>query len=244
VFASCPGTPEALQPENAPSALYNGMLAPLFPFGLAGALFYQGESNVGTAESYAARMTAMIRDLRTRFGQGQFSFYYAELAGFRGGDGWPRLREAQARVLSEPVTGMSPTIDIGEAEDIHPRNKQEVGRRLAILALKGHYGRAELVAAGPTLLRVEIRGRICRVHFDCAAGLCTKDGEPVRGFEVAANDLLFKPATAHIEGACVVVESQEVPKPAALRYAFRDYLELNLVNEAGFPARPFRTDAG
>ncbi|HWO08625.1 MAG TPA: sialate O-acetylesterase, partial [Polyangiaceae bacterium] len=140
VFESFPAPPLALAQQHTPAALFHGMTAPLIPFALRGAIWYQGESNVGEPERYSALMRALIRDYRTRWGQGQFPFYYVQLANFRASSGWPRLREAQTEALSEPATGMVVTLDIGDPDDIHPRNKREVGRRLALLARAHGYG--------------------------------------------------------------------------------------------------------
>ncbi len=242
VFASYPATPEPLQPQNGPSALFNGMIAPLVPMGIAGALFYQGESNAEAFAEYRRRFTALIRDWRTQFGQGQFPFYYVQLAAYAASAAWPRLREAQAEVASEPGTAMACTLDIGERGDIHPRNKRDVGRRLAALALHHHYGRSDVVASGPCLSHVEIRGGTAWVHFKAAEGLTTQGGASPSGFELAASDLVFHPAVARIHGQTVSLESGRVRLPVAVRYAFKDFLEVNLVNAAGLPAQPFRTD--
>lgn len=242
VFASYPPPPPPLQPQNAPAALYNGMLAPLVPFGLRGALFYQGEENTWTASTYAPRFAAMIRDFRARFEQGPLPFYFVELAGFRAHDGWPRLREAQAAALAEPATGMASAIDIGDPNDIHPRNKLEVGRRLAALALSGTYGKAGVPCSGPVLATLSLRGRECRFDFTHAEGLRTSDGAAVRAFEVAGPSGEFVDAPARIEGEAVIVTSPNDAPIRAVRYAFRDYADVNLVNGAGLPARPFRTD--
>lgn len=242
VFATYPPPPPALQPQNAPAALWNGMIAPLVPFGIAGALFYQGESNVDAHADYRRRFLALIRDWRSQFGQGQFPFLYAQLAGFGGTDAWALLREAQADARSEPATAMACTIDLGDRNDIHPRNKLEVGRRLARLALREHYGLESVAAHGPRLSKLEIRGRDAIVRLSHADGLATSDGSPARGFEMAGRDGVFHPAAAHIESASVRLTSDRVARPHAVRYAFHDFVDVNLVNAAGLPAEPFRTD--
>jgi sialate O-acetylesterase len=243
VFATYPPPPPALQPQNAPAALWNGMIAPLVPFGIAGALFYQGESNVDVHAEYRRRFVAMIRDWRSQFGQGQFPFFYAQLAGFGATDAWALLREAQSDARTEPATGMACTIDIGDENDIHPRNKLEVGRRLARLALRDHYARHSVVAQGPSLSRLEIRGHEAVVHLSSAEGLASSDGGAVRGFELAGRDGAFHPAAARIEASSVHLSSESVARPHAVRYAFHDFVDVNLVNAAGLPAEPFRTDA-
>ena len=242
VFASFPPPPRPLTLEQAPGALYNGMLAPLIPYGIRGAIWYQGESNVDTWQSYRDRFGAFIADLHTRFLQGQFPFYCVQLANYVASDAWPRLREAQAETSLEPARGMAVAIDIGEAHDIHPPNKQEVARRLALLALAETYG-LNVECRGPALKRAEISAGKCRVCFAHAAGLCTANGAvSITGFELAGADQRFFAAEARIDGEAVIVESAAVPLPCAIRYAFRDNPEVNLVNAAGLPAVPFRTD--
>jgi sialate O-acetylesterase len=242
VFESLPHPPLALAQHNAPAALFNGMVAPLIPYAIRGALWYQGESNVDRHESYRALMLALVRDFRTRWGQGQFPFYYVQLANFAASPAWPRLREAQAEVASEPETGMVVTLDIGEAGDIHPRDKQEVGRRLALWARARTYGESSLAHEGPRLTRVRIEGSVARVQFAHAEGLTTDDGKAPRGFTLAGADGRHVPAQARIEDGDVLLDATEVPAPAAVRYAFVDTLEPNLCNTARLPAAPFRTD--
>jgi sialate O-acetylesterase len=221
------------------------MIAPLLPYGIRGFLWYQGENNVEQYRTYRERLVALIRDWRTHFGQGTLPFLLVQLAGFRASDTWPYLREAQAQVCSEPLVSMASAIDIGEADDIHPRNKQAVGHRLARIALNEVYGHAELVCHGPHAERIEIGGRRVRVYYRHAAGLATADrSDDVKGFELAGKDGQFKAATAHIDGETVIVEARGVEHPVALRYAWHDYAELNLVNGVGLPATPFRTDGG
>lgn len=242
VFATFPGKPLPLQPQNAPSALYNGMLAPLSSLGIRGMIFYQGESNAPAPETYRTRFGAMIQALRECFAQGPFPFYFVELAGFREHQGWPRIREAQAATLSLPETGMASAIDLGDPNDIHPRNKLEVGRRLALLARARTYGESVGPLHGPVAAQIDLGGASCRVRFTEADGLRSSDGAPVRGFELAGQDGVFCAADARIEGECVLVSSPQIAAVAALRYAFRDYVDVNLINAAGLPARPFRTD--
>jgi sialate O-acetylesterase len=242
VFESLPVPPLALAQQNAPAALFHGMLAPLIPYAIRGALWYQGESNVQRHASYRALQVALLRDLRTRWGQGQFPFYYVQLANFTASPTWPLLREAQAQAASEPETGMVVTLDIGDEADIHPTNKQEVGRRLALWARARTYGEPSLAHEGPTLRRVRIEGSLARVRFAHAEGLGTSDGEAPRGFTLAGSDGRHEPAMARIDGDEIVLSSEKVPAPAAVRYAFVDTLRANLCNAAGLPAAPFRTD--
>jgi sialate O-acetylesterase len=242
VFRTFPAPPAVLARQNAPTALYNGMIAPLIPFGLRGAVWYQGESNAEQHRTYRQRFTALIRDYRTRWAAGTFPFYFVQLAGFRDSPAWPYLREAQADTLSEPATGMAVAIDIGEPHDIHPCNKQEVGRRLALIALADAY-RADLECSGPLLDRVEVSGRMVRIHFSHATGLRTRGGSPTAtGFELSGEDGVFHPAEARLDGETVILGAAAVPAPRAVRYAWVDYPEVNLYNGAGLPAVPFRTD--
>jgi sialate O-acetylesterase len=242
VFQTAPAAPLALALHNAPASLFNGMIAPLLPCALRGVIWYQGESNVGRAEQYRALQVALIRDWRTRFGQGQFPFYLVQLANFRAAGDWPRLREAQAQALSEPMTGMALAIDVGDPLDIHPRNKQEVARRLSLLARAHCYGERELEAQGPRVASFELQGALARVRWSHARGLSTRDGGAVRGFELAGRDGLFQAAAARIVGEEIWVESPAVSEPCALRYGWADDPDVNLQNAAGLPAEPFRSD--
>jgi sialate O-acetylesterase len=244
VFESFPAPPLALAQQHSPAALFQGMTAPLIPYAIRGALWYQGESNVAGHARYRDQMRALICDYRTRWGQGQFPFLYVQLASFRATEGWPRLREAQAEALSEPATGMVVTLDVGDPDDIHPRNKREVGRRLALLARARVYGEPELVHEGPRSLGVDIVGPSARVRFANAAGLGTSDGQPPRGFTLAGADGQHWPAHAVIEGDAVLLTHPRVAAPRAVRYAFSDAPSVNLQNAAGLPAWPFRTDMG
>jgi sialate O-acetylesterase len=242
VFESFPRPPLALAQQNAPATLFHGMLAPLIAYAIRGALWYQGESNVDRHASYRGLQVALMRDLRTRWGQGQFPFYYVQLANFTASPAWPLLREAQAQAASEPEAGMVVTLDIGDEADIHPTNKQEVGRRLALWARARTYGESSLAHEGPRLERVRIEGALARVRFVHAEGLATSDGEAPRGFTLAGSDGRHEPATARIDGHEVVLSSEKVPAPCAVRYAFVDTLRANLRNGVGLPAAPFRTD--
>jgi len=242
VFQSAPAAPLALALQNAPASLFHGMVAPLVPYALRGAIWYQGESNTARSAQYQALLVALIRDWRTRFGQGQFPFYLVQLANFRAAGDWPRLREAQAQALSEPETGMALSLDIGEALDIHPKNKQEVGRRLSLLARARCYGERELIAEGPRVAQVDIRGQQVRVRFSSARGLRTSDGAAVRGFAIAGATGAFEAARAQIVGEEVWLECPSIRQPCAVRYAWADDPHVNLQNAAGLPAEPFRSD--
>ncbi len=228
-------------PQYRLGALYNGMIAPLLPFGIRGALWYQGESNVEQRGLYRESMIAMVRNWRESFGCGQFPFYFVQLASYAGGSSWPYLREAQEQALSEPNTGLVTALDIGDPNDIHPRNKQEVGRRLAMLALARCYDRPEFACDGPRLRQVEIHGNIAKVLLDFADGL-TSAGEVITGFELAGKDGVYHSANATIDGNSVLVTCSNVQCPLNVRYAWSDAPNVNLRNAAGLPALPFRTD--
>lgn len=233
--------PEVSNP-NQPTLLYNAMVHPFIPFSLRGALWYQGESNRGQGLAYQERMQVLIEGWRGLWPLGDFPFLYVQLAPFRYGSN-PHLLaeiwEAQRRVLALPNTGMAVTTDIGNLADIHPRNKQEVGRRLALWALANTYGRDDLVYSGPLVSRAEPDAEGLRLHFDHAAGLASRDGRPLDWFELAGPDGAFHPARARIDGRTLVLFSLNVPAPAQARFAWDELAEPNLVNGAGLPASPF-----
>ena len=244
IFQTHPAAPPELDGQNSPTALFNGMIAPLVPYGLRGFIWYQGEANVLAHAGYRDRFTAMIRDWRTRWGEGTLPFYFVQLASFTENSGWPYLREAQSATLAEPETGMAVAIDIGEIHNIHPRNKQEVGHRLALLARTQTYGEKNLVSSGPSFTRSEISGNTIRIRWNSATGLRPHDNsKPVTGFELAGADGQYHPAEARIEGETIVVTSSVVLMPQTVRYAWIDYPVVNLENSAGLPAAPFRTDS-
>ena len=229
-----------------PSSLFNGMIHPLAPYALRGVLWYQGESDAGEASGYGRLFAAMIADWRAQFRQGDMPFYWVQLPNFRyradpAGNQWALLREAQARALSLPATGQAVTIDIGEPDNIHPRNKQEVGRRLALIARAKIYGITG-DCSGPVFSGAVREGSAMRVHFTFAEGGLTAAGKPLQSFELAGADHRFFPAAAMIAAEAVVVRSPEVPAPVAVRYAWRNDPEANLFNGAGLPATPFRSD--
>ncbi len=232
---------------DIPSALFNGMIHPLLRSPIKGAIWYQGEANTGDPSGYAVKFPLMISDWRVHFRQGYFPFHFVQLANFGAPselpsqDGWPLLREAQAATLRFPDTGMAVAIDVGEALDIHPQNKQAVGHRLALQALAASYGKS-LEASGPVYRKQEIRVGALVIHFDHSTGLTTSDGQPPRSFAIAGADRRFHLARAAIEGNTVVLSSDAVPAPVAARYAFADSPVVNLVNAAGLPACPFRSD--
>jgi sialate O-acetylesterase len=232
--------------QNNPSVLYNAMIAPLVPFAIRGAIWYQGESNAGRAYQYRTLFPIMIRDWRRAWGS-TFPFYFVQLANWHANKAepdesdWAELREAQLMTLREPQTGMAVIIDVGDAVELHPRNKLDVGRRLAQWALASTYGR-KIVPSGPLFDRYTIDGDKVRIHFKYSDGLKTIDGGPVKGFAIAGDDRRFVWADARIDGDAVVVSSSKVSKPVAVRYGWADNPVVNLYNKAGLPASPFRTD--
>jgi sialate O-acetylesterase len=228
-----------------PAGLYNGMIAPLVPYALGGALWYQGESNADYPEEYTALFSAMIRQWRVEWGR-DFPFYFVQIANFNGNAAdrapgqWAWLRDAQARTLALPATGMAVTIEIGTPGDIHPKNKQDVGRRLALIARHDLLGEP-VEFSGPQLARSEPAGAGLRLSFTHAAGL-NSGGQPPSGFAVAGEDRVFHPAEARIEGEAIVVTSTAVARPVAVRYGWSNAPAATLRNGAGLPAAPFRSD--
>ncbi len=250
-LASMPPQPQApawMNNPNAPTVLYNGMIAPIVPFGIRGAIWYQGESNAGRAYQYRELFPLMITNWRQDWGLGDFPFLFVQLANFMatkdepGDSAWAELREAQTMTLDLPHTGMATIIDIGEANDIHPKNKQDVGKRLALWALANTYGQT-IVYSGPLYKSMEIKDNKIVLHFDCLGGGLVAQGDgPLKGFAIAGKDRKFVWADAKIQGDTVVVSSDKVTEPAAVRYAWADNPVCNLYNKADLPASPFRTD--
>jgi len=232
---------------SLPTQLYNGMIHPLRHARLRGVIWYQGENNLVRAFEYRTLFQTLIRDWRRTFDLPDLAFHFVQLAncGKRfpdpAGSGWAELREAQALALQLPHTGMATAIDVGE-EDIHPKNKRDVGQRLARTALRHVYGRQEIAAAGPTYRRMTIAGDAVRIEFDDAVGGLVARGDKVCGFAVAGEDKVFHWADARLAGDAVLVSSPHVSKPVAVRYGWADNPEVNLYNGAGLPAFPFRTD--
>ncbi len=233
---------------NTLSILYDNMITPLVPAALRGAIWYQGESNAANAARYRRLFPLMIRDWRRAFRHEALPFFFVQLANYMAAQkepvesGWAELREAQTQTLSEPHTGMAVTIDIGEAGDIHPRNKKDVGRRLAFAALAQVYG-LPVVPSGPLYRSHRVEGGAIRVEFKYAeGGLKTSDGAPPKAFAIAGADGKFEWAEAVIDGATVVVRSDRVREPVAVRYAWANNPAVNLYGSTGLPASPFRTD--
>lgn len=244
-----PRLPYGPEHPHAPAGLYNAMIAPLIPYGLQGAIWYQGESNAGRAYQYRTIFPAMIKNWRNDWGQGDFSFLFVQLANFMevkeepADSAWAELREAQLMTLDLPNTGMAVIIDIGEANNIHPKNKQDVGRRLALWALAKNYGK-DVVYSGPLYKTMNVEGNKAVLSFEhVGGGLVAGGGGPLKGFAIAGADRKFIWADAKIEGDKVIVSSNEVSAPAAVRYAWADNPVCNLYNAEGLPASPFRTDS-
>jgi sialate O-acetylesterase len=236
--------------NDAPTLAFNGMVQPLRPLRMRGVLWYQGESNVPRAARYAGAFQHLISDWRRQWRQGAMPFYFVQLAAFLplanntlAGSAWAELRDAQRQALALPRTGMVVATDVGDAGDIHPRNKQAVAERLVRLALRGVHGR-DVVASGPVWHGLRTRGRRIELDFAHAeGGLRAREGAALQGFAVADASRRFVPAQARIVGSRVQVWSDEVAAPVAVRYGWVDNpQESNLVNGTVLPASPFRTD--
>ncbi|HEX8186801.1 MAG TPA: sialate O-acetylesterase [Pyrinomonadaceae bacterium] len=246
-----PPVPDALREYRVASSIYDGMIEPLIPFPVRGAFWYQGESNEARAEQYGILLPTMIRAWRERWGQGDFPFGIVQLPNYRdprpepADEAWSHIREAQRRTArSTKNAGLIVTIDVGEAHDIHPKNKLDVGRRMARWALADVYGRGA-TATGPMFGRMKVAGSKIVLTFDEAgAGLRIRDGDRLQEFAVAGADRRWHWAEARIVGRDKVeVWSADVPRPVAARYAFNNNPRRpNLTNETGLPAAPFRTD--
>jgi len=239
------GLPEhPLLKADKPTSIYNAMIAPLVPFGIRGAIWYQGESNNGEGMLYTEKMKALIGSWRRLWAQGDFPFLFVQLAPYRYNrpEALPGIWEAQQASLSIPNTGMAVITDIGNVTDIHPRNKSEVGRRLSLWALSKTYGVKDLVYSGPLYKSSRIEGSKIIVNFDHAEGLKTLNNNPVSWFTIAGDDKKFVAAKAEIVGSTIVVSADGITQPAAARFAWNEVAEPNLANGAGLPASPFRTD--
>ena len=229
--------------RNQPAGLYNGLIHPLEPFALAGFLWYQGEGNCERADEYGLLFRTMIQQWRADFQQPELPFVFVQLPNFidtrdKSGDAWARLREGQASALALPNTFMAVTIDVGDPKQLHPTNKQAVGKRLALQALDKVYGR-KVQANGPVFAGSSREGTSLRLRFDHATGLAFA-GDGGKAFEVAGADGKFVAAQARIDGETVVVSAPGVDQPAAVRFEWCNNPEAFLVNGAGLPAAPFR----
>ncbi len=227
------------------SRLYNGMIHPLMNYGIKGVIWYQGESNRHDADLYRKLFSAMIGCWRSGWNRGNFPFYFVQIAPFNYGETYGSaayLREAQQQSLSVPNTGMVVTMDIGDNADIHPKNKQDVGWRLAKLAMAKTYGKPGIPCTGPVFSHWKKEGSRVRVYFDNAEDGLISKGDQVHAFTLAGNDGIFHEATARTEGNAVTLGSVLVNDPQMIRFAFTDTSTVNLFNRAGLPAAPFRTD--
>ena len=264
--------PPAQPPAMKAGGIFNGVVHPIIPYGIAGMLWYQGESNAGIAYQYRTSFPLFIRDLREKWHQPELPFYFCQLPGNYpkltrpGESGWAEMRESQSRALSLPNTAQAVIIDLGEAEDTHPRNKADVGARLARIALKRQYGQSQLVDSGPVYDGMAVEGSKIRVQFThTEGGLIAKPlpatydvqtllnrtaplvpnspGSELQGFAVCGEDRHWVWADAKIDGDTVLVWSDKIPAPVAVRYAWADNPTCNLYNGADLPAAPFRTDS-
>jgi sialate O-acetylesterase len=256
---SAPMTKAPLPPDGGPQApanLFNGMIAPLIPFALEGVIWYQGESNGNNPVQYRTLFPRLITDWREKWGQGDFPFLFVQLAGYQaGGQNWCFLREAQQMTLSLPATGMAVAVDIGDPSYIHPKDKLDVGARLALVARHVAYGE-NLVYSGPVYQSMQTKGNSIAVTFTQEGGglvigsapWVASDHAPIpttslTGFTIAGSDYKWVPADAKIDGDAVDVSSPQVPQPVAVRYNWLNEPDGNLYNKEGLPAPPFRTDS-
>ena len=249
------GPPRGGDPFGGPGCLYNGMIMPVVPYTIQGAIWYQGESNAGAARMYRKLFPTMILSWRRAWSNGglagsempEFPFLFVQLANFMARhdepteSNWAELREAQLMTLEMPHTGMAVAIDVGDATDIHPKNKQEVGRRLALNAEATVYFQDQEFS-GPIFGGAQAEDGKIRLSFRNAEGMKSQDGGPLKGFAIAGEDHVFHWANAEIQGDHIIVSSKDVPVPASVRYAWADNPECNLINAVGLPASPFRTD--
>ena len=236
-----PKNPDPVQDQHNPTVMFNGMIAPVVGYGMRGVIWYQGESITAPRDLFPVWNEMLIRDWRGLWDR-ELPFYFVQLAGLDAKSNGPEVRALQAQALKLPGTGMAVAIDIGDRKDVHPKNKQDVGDRLARLALRRTYGRTEVVDSGPVAAKVERRDDgALRVSFDeLNGGLVAKGGGALGGFEVAGADGKFVAAEAVIDGDGVVLRAPTVERPGAVRYAWSGYPETaNLINAAGLPAAPF-----
>jgi len=231
--------------HQSPTALYNGMISPLVPYGIRGAIWYQGESNNGEGMMYFEKKKALIQGWRTLWNNPEMPFYFVQLAPYKyGGEPTrlPGIWEAQTKTLELPHTGMAVTTDIGNIKDIHPRNKQDVGKRLALWARAHQYGEKDLVHSGPLYKSMSVDGDSIRLSFDHVGdGLASRDDKALSHFQIAGEDGEFVDATATIDGDNVVVQADSVKEPKHVRFGWDQLAEPNLSNKNGLPASPFRT---
>jgi sialate O-acetylesterase len=225
--------------------LYNAMIHPLIPYGIRGAIWYQGESNAPDPPRYQRLFPAMISDWRTRWTLGDFPFYYVQIAPYRYGSESDAagLREAQRKTLAVKGTGMAVTTDIGDVRDIHPKQKQEVARRLALWAFAKTYKKKNITFSGPLYRSMKVQKGAIRIYFDHVDGGLVVRGDTLKEFMIAGEDRVFHDAQAATDGQSIVVSSPLVREPVAVRFGYSNTSEPNLFNGKGLPASPFRTDA-
>ena len=238
-----PAPPVAPGGRNTPGVLYNAMIAPIVPYPIKGVIWYQGESNANptTGPLYARAFQTMIRDWRRAWGMGDFPFLFVQLPNFKANGYWPELREAQRQALQLPNVGMAIAIDIGDPGNLHPTNKQDPARRLALVARAVAYGE-RITYSGPLFRQASRDGVALRVSFDQTANGLTAKGGPPKGFEIAGADRKYVPADAKIDGPTVLVSSASVAEPVYVRYAWADVPDGNLQNSENLPAAPFRSE--
>jgi sialate O-acetylesterase len=237
---------DPVQDQHEPTVLFNGMVHPVVPYAIRGAIWYQGESIVGGMEGlalYPHVMETLVEQWRQLWAEGDFPFYAVQLPALKNVSNNPLVREGQAQILSLPKSGLAVTVDAGDPDNVHPKDKEPVGERLALIALANAYGR-KLEYSGPRYSSMKVEGNAIRIRFTHAdGGLVAKDG-PLKWFQIAGADGQFVDADATIDGKTIVVKSDKAPAPAAVRYAWSNYpVGCNLYNAAGLPAAPFRTDS-
>jgi sialate O-acetylesterase len=248
---TAPPLPSGTFFQYMPTGLYNAMVSPMLPYRIKGVIWYQGESNAGRAVEYRTLFPAVINTWRQQWHEGNFPFLFVQLANYMetkdqpGESGWAMTREAQLKTLSLPNTGMAVISDIGEWNDIHPLNKEDVGKRLALWAEKQAYGDRKVVYSGPLYQSMKVQGNKITLQFtSTGSGLMAKGSKELKYFAIAGTDKKFVWANATIEGNKVIVWSDQVPQPVAVRYAWADNPEgANLYNKEGLPASSFRTDS-
>jgi len=246
---SRPGKPgplrDPVQDQHQPTVLYNGMLHPIIPFALRGVIWYQGESIVGGKAGvalYPHVMEALVKDWRAEWGEGNFPFYCVQLPPLKNASNNPMVREGQAKLLSLPNTGMAVTLDVGDPTNVHPKDKEPVGDRLSRVALAKVYGK-KIEFSGPVYAGMKVEGSEIIVSFTHADGLAGKGG-PLQWFQVAGADGVYVDAMAKVQDKTVVAYSDQVAAPVSVRYGWDNYPQgANLVNSAGLPAAPFRSDS-